>query len=84
MPKQQIRGVEKLAGQTQSFTALSPSVDGIATDGVSDRGKMRTDLMGPTCDQPDPQKGGPRQLLLDLEVGHGVARLVRACRHDRP
>src|SRR3954447_5297235 len=76
MAKQQFRGMEELTRQTQALAAFSPSVDGIPTDGITDGGEMSSDLVRPTCDEPDPQKGGARQLLLDLEVGDRVAWLV--------
>jgi hypothetical protein len=54
MVKQQICGMEELAGQTQALAADTPSVDGVSTHGVTDRSEVRADLVGTAGHQSDP------------------------------
>ena len=66
-----------------SPSAVAAAVLGVAADRVADRRQVRADLVRAAGLEAHAQQGRRRQALEHLEVGHRLARPVRARGHER-
>src|SRR5204863_9691103 len=71
------RSRRRPAGRPRGCATPGDSVDRVAGHGKVDRREMDADLMRPAGLEPDAQERVALEELLELEVRHGRARLIR-------